>query len=172
MPRAIMVRVTCDVCAKEDLETPAMDEMQDELSLGKKKVLLDLCETHQEGLMVALEPYLAAGVKASMNGAPTTAAGKPLDVECPHPECGKMYSGRQRMMNHFRSQHGSTLAEWEASQGLRTDVYACEEPGCGRQFSKIQGLGRHKLAAHGIPGESRKTPSKTTSKTTKARSRR
>lgn len=170
MPRAILVRVTCDVCAREDLETPAMDETQDELSLGKKRVLLDLCETHQEGLMVALEPYLAAGVKASMNGvSPTTAGGRPLDVECPYPDCGKMYSGRQRMMNHFRTQHGSTLAEWEASQGLRSDVFTCDEADCGRQFSKIQGLGRHKLAAHGIPGESRH---RAPAKTTKARRRR
>lgn len=152
MPRAVIIKVTCDPCAKRGVESLAEDDKEDELGLNRRRVVLDLCADCRNALDAALEPFLSAGRRAtddsSKPGPKPTRTSVDGGVECPHPECSKVLSNRDRMLAHFRENHGMTFAEWQNDQGLLEKSYPCDEPGCGRVFALPQGLGRHRGAAH------------------------
>lgn len=79
----------------------------------------------------------------------------PGSVACPA-GCGYVGPSESAAKSHVNRHHKET--SWGQLMGTArgvTDDYPCPEPGCERHFTTPQGLGRHRLSIHGVPGETR-----------------
>lgn len=179
MAREFVTHIWCDVCLEQDdirtegSETPA-------ITIGNMKPrVLALCDTHMKEHYEPVKQMLQE-------------LGQPVDLpvqrshrsdrveegeemECPYPGCTGYgpYRLKSSLRNHFKDVHGTTLVEWEATQGGEVkpsakipEEFVCGVEGCDVAYDPAvynrasQAIGMHRAKAHGIAGTSKKKSKK------------
>lgn len=163
MARAIIVKITCDVCGDDT------EDAQTTLKLDRKEVLLDLCGEHKTELTEQLSIFLEKGARQKRTAAAATAT-----AERPAPTgereacriCMRTFIDREGIRKHLSRAHGMTLTAYDkgeqppskepASVPPVTKERPHECPECHGGYSNPQGLAAHRRQVHGVAGKSAK----------------
>lgn len=147
----------CDLHLARDNEQVPASSVQVTLDHGMP-MELDLCDPCHKELVEPLRLLLDEhGQPVKQDTRPTTSpTGRPL-IPCPAPGCGKQYAQKRGLEKHMAKYHPEQADEQlpgfaPPAQGNDEDGYLCPE--CGRHFTRPQGVGRHRLSAHGVTGTS------------------
>lgn len=116
---------------------------------------VDLCNDCHKELVEPLVALLNEYGQPVKRDTGTSNTGKPL-LLCP--VCAKQYVQQRGLDKHIEREHPTPAAARAAVQAT-SGAHQCPE--CDRSFALPQGLGRHRLSAHGVKGTTRaKKPTK------------
>lgn len=155
----------CDVhLARDNAQVPA-SSVRVAIDDGQP-LELDLCEPCEKELVQPLHQLLMEHGQPVVQQPPARSARADKQYVCTVPGCGKAYVRPDGLRQHVAKQHPDSAASEPFVQvpaasiketpvaPNEAGVYVCPE--CAREFKKPQGVGRHRLAIHGVVGVSRK----------------